>query len=33
VLPPVDTSHWTREGLDEEIAHIRDRYLHVLEGA
>jgi putative phosphoserine phosphatase/1-acylglycerol-3-phosphate O-acyltransferase len=32
VLPPVDTSHWTREGLDEEIAHIRDRYLHVLEG-
>jgi putative phosphoserine phosphatase/1-acylglycerol-3-phosphate O-acyltransferase len=30
VLPPVDTSTWTREGLDEEIAAIRARYLEVL---
>ncbi|MAE93874.1 MAG: HAD-IB family hydrolase [Deltaproteobacteria bacterium] len=32
VLPPVDTSSWTRETLDDEIAAIRDRYLEVLEG-
>jgi len=30
VLPPVDTSTWTREGLDDEIAAIRARYLEVL---
>jgi putative phosphoserine phosphatase / 1-acylglycerol-3-phosphate O-acyltransferase len=32
VLPPVDTSHWTRESLDKEIEAIRVRYLEVLEG-
>jgi putative phosphoserine phosphatase/1-acylglycerol-3-phosphate O-acyltransferase len=30
VLPPVDTSGWTREGLDAEIEAIRKRYLEVL---
>jgi len=30
VLPPVDTSTWTRAGLEEEIAAIRARYLEVL---
>lgn len=30
VLPPVDTSGWTVEGLDEEIRAIRERYLEVL---
>lgn len=30
VLPPIDTSDWTREGLDAEIAHVRDLYLEVL---
>ena len=32
VLPPVDTTGWTREGLDAEIEAIRNRYLEVLEG-
>ena len=32
VLPPVDTSTWTVERLDEEIAAIRASYLEVLEG-
>jgi len=32
VLPPVDTSGWTRESLDAEIEAIRQRYLEVLEG-
>ena len=30
VLPPVDTSGWTVEGLDDEIKAIRDQYLEVL---
>jgi len=30
VLPPVETTAWTVEGLDEEIAEIRNRYLEVL---
>jgi putative phosphoserine phosphatase/1-acylglycerol-3-phosphate O-acyltransferase len=30
VLPPIDTSGWTREGLDAEIEAIRKRYLEVL---
>jgi putative phosphoserine phosphatase/1-acylglycerol-3-phosphate O-acyltransferase len=32
VLPPIDTSEWTREGLDAEIAAVRDLYIEVLEG-
>jgi putative phosphoserine phosphatase/1-acylglycerol-3-phosphate O-acyltransferase len=32
VLPPIDTSAWTRESLDAEIEAIRRRYLEVLEG-
>ena len=32
VLPPVDTSGWTRESLDEEIAAIHASYREVLEG-
>jgi putative phosphoserine phosphatase/1-acylglycerol-3-phosphate O-acyltransferase len=32
VLSPIDTSEWTREGLDAEIAAVRDLYLQVLEG-
>jgi putative phosphoserine phosphatase/1-acylglycerol-3-phosphate O-acyltransferase len=31
VLPPVDTSGWTRDNLDEEIAAIRKQYIDVLE--
>jgi putative phosphoserine phosphatase/1-acylglycerol-3-phosphate O-acyltransferase len=31
VLPPVDTSSWTVEGLDDEIAAIRERYVELLE--
>ena len=31
VLPPVDTSKWTVDGLDEEIDAIRTRYLEVLD--
>jgi putative phosphoserine phosphatase/1-acylglycerol-3-phosphate O-acyltransferase len=30
VLPPIDTSAWTRESLDAEIEAIRKRYLEVL---
>ena len=30
VLPPIDTSSWTVEGLDEEIARVRAMYLDVL---
>jgi len=30
VLPPVDTSAWTVETLDDRIAEIRDRYIDVL---
>ncbi|MGB5811909.1 MAG: HAD-IB family hydrolase [Polyangiales bacterium] len=30
VLPPVDTSEWSLEELDAEIAKVRERYLHVL---
>ena len=30
VLPPVETSSWTLDTLDEEIAQIRDRYIEVL---
>ena len=33
VLPPVDTSAWTRESLDDEIRAIRQSYLEVLEQA
>jgi putative phosphoserine phosphatase/1-acylglycerol-3-phosphate O-acyltransferase len=32
VLPPIDTSRWTRAGLEAEIEAIRARYLEVLEG-
>jgi len=32
VLPPIDTSRWTRARLDAEIEGIRARYLEVLEG-
>jgi putative phosphoserine phosphatase/1-acylglycerol-3-phosphate O-acyltransferase len=31
VLPPIDTRHWTPEGLDDEIQTIRRRYLEVLD--
>lgn len=32
VLPPVDTSTWTAESLDDEIETIRNQYLAVLKG-
>jgi len=32
VLPPVETSAWTRETLDGEIESVRARFLEVLEG-
>ncbi len=32
VLPPVDTSTWTAESLDDEIEAIRNQYLAVLKG-
>ena len=32
VLPPVDTSSWTRESLDTEIEAIRQAYLEILDG-
>ncbi len=32
VLPPIDTSGWTREGLADEVKAVRDLYLEVLEG-
>jgi len=31
-LPPIDTSGWTKESLDEEIEAIRNQYLEVLAG-
>jgi putative phosphoserine phosphatase/1-acylglycerol-3-phosphate O-acyltransferase len=31
VLPPIDTRHWTPEGLDDEIKTLRRRYLEVLD--
>ena len=31
VLPPIDTSGWTPEGLNDEIRAVRRRYLEVLE--
>ena len=31
VLPPIDTSGWTTENMDDEILAIRDRYVEVLE--
>jgi putative phosphoserine phosphatase/1-acylglycerol-3-phosphate O-acyltransferase len=31
VLPPIDTSQWTVDGLDDEIQAIRARYLDILE--
>ncbi|MCG8588226.1 MAG: HAD-IB family hydrolase [Proteobacteria bacterium] len=31
VLPPIDTSRWTRDGLDSEIEAIRRQYLEVLD--
>ena len=33
VLPPVDTSSWTLETLDDEIRHIRNRYIEILDEA
>ncbi len=33
VLEPIETTDWTVEALDEEIAEIRDRYLQVLNQA
>jgi len=30
VLPPIDTSAWTKETLDDEIAAVRERYLEIL---
>ena len=32
VLPPIDTSGWTREALDDEIENVRQLYIEVLEG-
>ncbi len=31
VLPPIDTSDWTTDDLDERIAAIRERYLEILD--
>ena len=31
VLPPIDTSSWTRETLDAEVEAIHARYLEVLD--
>ena len=31
VLPPIDTSSWTEEGLEEEIARVRGLFLDVLQ--
>lgn len=31
VLPPIDTSSWTLDGLSEEIEAVRNRYVEVLE--
>jgi len=32
VLPPIDTSSWTKATLDDEIETIRNRFVEVLEG-
>jgi putative phosphoserine phosphatase / 1-acylglycerol-3-phosphate O-acyltransferase len=32
VLPPIDTSSWTKATLDDEIETIRNRFIEVLEG-
>src|SRR5262245_975499 len=32
VLPPIDTSGWTKETLDDEIEAIRNKFVEVLEG-
>jgi putative phosphoserine phosphatase/1-acylglycerol-3-phosphate O-acyltransferase len=32
VLPPIDTSSWTKATLDDEIEAIRNRFIEVLEG-
>ena len=32
VLPPIDTSGWTKATLDDEIEAIRSRYVEILEG-
>lgn len=32
VLPAIDTSAWTREGLNAEVAHVRNLFLEVLDG-
>ena len=31
VLPPIDTSLWTLDSLDDQIANIRDRYIEILD--
>ena len=31
VLPPIDTSGWTLDQLDDEIRAIRERYIEILE--
>lgn len=33
VLPPVDTSHWTHDTLEDEIGKVRDSYIAILEGS
>lgn len=33
VLPPVDTSHWTHDTLEDEISKVRDSYIAILEGS
>ncbi|MDH3924413.1 MAG: hypothetical protein OET41_07365, partial [Xanthomonadales bacterium] len=30
VLPPVDTSHWRRETVEEHVAEVRDMFLRAL---
>ena len=32
VLPPIDTSGWTKATLDDEIEAIRNKFVGVLEG-
>lgn len=33
VLPPVDTSHWTHDTLEDEISGVRNNYIAILEGS
>jgi hypothetical protein len=33
ILPPVDTSRWTLDTLDDEIRNIRNRYIEILDDA